>query len=69
MLAVPASVVFEFCHSSLGRTGVVTGGLGLVLAGAYILTRHRLIVIVVHYVLDAIELLGHEWLDNRVGSA
>lgn len=69
VLAVVSSIAFAFCHGIQGRAGVVvTGGLGFVLAGAYVLTGNLLVVIVAHYVLDAIELVVHEWLDVPVGT-
>ena len=62
-LAVVSSVAFAFCHGIQGRAGVlVTGVLGLALAGAYVSTGSLLLVIVAHYVLNATEFLVQEGL-------
>jgi membrane protease YdiL (CAAX protease family) len=63
-LAVVASVAFALGHGAQGRVGVlVTGLLGLVLATGYILTGSLLVVVVAHYVINALEFLLHELLD------
>jgi hypothetical protein len=41
---------------------VVTGGLGFVLAGAFIITGSFLVVFVAHYLVNALEFLVHELL-------
>jgi membrane protease YdiL (CAAX protease family) len=63
---VPVSAgVFALGHGAQGRAGVaVTGGLGLVLAGAYALTGSLLVVVVAHYLVNAIEFLVHGLLDR-----
>lgn len=62
-LAIVSSVAFGLCHGIQGRAGVVvTGVLGLFLAGAFVRTDSLLVVIVAHYVLNAMEFLVHEGL-------
>lgn len=61
LLAVLSSVAFALGHGAQGRAGVlVTGGLGLVLAGGYVVSGSLLFVIVSHYVVNALEFLIHE---------
>lgn len=63
LLAVVASLAFALGHGAQGRVGiVVTGMLGLVLAAGYILTESLLVVVVAHYVINAMEFLLHEFL-------
>lgn len=63
LLAVISSVLFALGHGAQGRTGViVTGSLGLVLAGAFVLTGSLLVVVVAHYVVNALEFVIHEAL-------
>jgi membrane protease YdiL (CAAX protease family) len=63
LLAVLASVAFALGHGAQGRVGVVvTGLLGFVLAAGYILTGSVVVVIVAHYVINALEFLIHEYL-------
>ena len=63
LLAVVASLAFAFGHGAQGRVGVVvTGLLGFVLAAGYILTGSLLVVVVAHYVVNALEFLVHEYL-------
>jgi len=62
-LAVLSSAAFALGHGAQGRMGVlVTGGLGLVLAAAFILTGSFLVVFVAHYLVNALEFLVHELL-------
>lgn len=63
---VPVSAgAFALGHGAQGRVGVaVTGGLGLVLAGAYAVTGSLLVVVVAHYLVNALEFLVHELLDK-----
>jgi membrane protease YdiL (CAAX protease family) len=64
LLAVVASLAFALGHGAQGRVGiVVTGVLGLALATGYILTDSLLVVVVAHYVINAMEFLLHEFLD------
>ena len=62
-LAVVSSVAFALGHGAQGRMGVlVTGGLGLVLAAAFVLTGSFLVVFVAHYLVNALEFVVHELL-------
>jgi membrane protease YdiL (CAAX protease family) len=62
-LAVVSSVAFALGHGAQGRLGVlVTGSLGLVLAGAFVLTGSFLVVFVAHYLVNALEFVVHELL-------
>jgi len=62
-LALVSSAAFAVGHGAQGRVGVaVTGGLGLVLAAGYILSGSLLVVVVAHYLVNALEFLAHEWL-------
>ncbi|WP_336336861.1 CPBP family intramembrane glutamic endopeptidase [Haloarcula brevis] len=62
-MAVVASVAFALGHGAQGRAGiVVTGTLGLALAGLFVLTDSLLAVVVAHYLVNALELLVHEGL-------
>ena len=55
-LAVLSSVAFAAGHGAQGRLGVVvTGLLGFVLAAAFVLTESLLVVVVAHYVVNAVE--------------
>ena len=63
LLAVVASLAFALGHGAQGRVGiVVTGLLGFVLAAGYIVTDSLLVVVVAHYVVNALEFLVHEYL-------
>jgi membrane protease YdiL (CAAX protease family) len=72
-LAVVSSIAFALGHGAQGRMGVlVTGGLGLVLAAAFVLTGSFLVVFVAHYLVNALEfvvheLLGVEWAGDGAG--
>jgi membrane protease YdiL (CAAX protease family) len=60
-LAVVSSAAFAFGHGAQGRVGIaVTGGLGFVLAAGFILTGSLLVVVVAHYLVNAMEFLIHE---------
>jgi len=62
-LALVSSGAFAVGHGAQGRVGVaVTGGLGFVLAAGYILSGSLLVVVVAHYLVNALEFLVHEWL-------
>jgi membrane protease YdiL (CAAX protease family) len=61
-LAVLSSVLFALGHGAQGRLGIaVTGTLGFVLAAGYVLSGSLLVVVVAHYVVNALEFLVHEW--------
>jgi membrane protease YdiL (CAAX protease family) len=67
LLAVVASLAFALGHGAQGQVGVVvTGVLGLALAAGYILTGSLLVVVVAHYVINALEFLLHEFLGIEV---
>jgi len=60
-LAVVSSVAFALGHGAQGPLGVVvTGLLGLALAVGFVLTGSLLVVVVAHYVVNAVELLVYE---------
>jgi membrane protease YdiL (CAAX protease family) len=67
-LAVFSSAMFALGHGAQGRVGIaVTGGLGFVLAGGYILSGSLLVVVVAHYLVNALEFVVHEGLGaNRL---
>ena len=55
-LAALSSAAFAAGHGAQGRLGVVvTGLLGFVLAAAFVLTESLLVVVVAHYVVNAVE--------------
>ncbi|MFC6717121.1 type II CAAX prenyl endopeptidase Rce1 family protein [Natrialbaceae archaeon GCM10025810] len=61
LLAVVSSVAFAFGHGVQGSVGVVvTGALGFVLAAAFVLTGSFLVVVVAHYLINALEFVVHE---------
>ncbi|EMA43298.1 CPBP family intramembrane glutamic endopeptidase [Halococcus saccharolyticus] len=63
LLAVLSSVAFALGHGAQGTIGMVaTGGLGFVLAGAFVLTGSLLVVVVAHYLVNALEFAVHESL-------
>lgn len=69
-LAVVSSVAFALGHGAQGRAGVVvTGLLGFVLAAGFVLTGSLLVVIVAHYVVNALEFLLHEGFESDPVSA
>ncbi|POG57326.1 type II CAAX endopeptidase family protein [Haloferax marisrubri] len=60
-LAAVSSAAFGAGHGAQGRLGIiVTGLLGFVLAAAFVLTESLLVVIVAHYLVNALEFAGHE---------
>ncbi len=64
LLAVGSSIAFGVGHGMQGRVGiVVTGSLGFVLAAVFILTESLLVVVVAHYLINALEFVVHEGLD------
>ncbi len=63
ILAVLSSMLFAVGHGAQGTTGiVVTGLLGFVLATAFVLTESLLVVVVAHYLVNALEFVVHEGL-------
>ncbi|XVH30634.1 lysostaphin resistance A-like protein [Haloferacaceae archaeon DSL9] len=70
LLAVGSSVAFALGHGAQGRLGMfVTGSLGFVLAGAFVVTNSLLLVVVAHYVINALEFVVHEGLGVEWASA
>lgn len=65
LLAVLSSIAFAAGHGAQGGVGVVvTGMLGFALAAAFVLTNSLLVVVVAHYVVNAVEFAvieGLEW--------
>lgn len=60
-LAAGSSAAFGVGHVMQGRAGVaVTAGLGLLLAGGFVLTGSLAVVVIAHYVVNAAEFLVHE---------
>ncbi|GAB6878689.1 hypothetical protein JCM17823_09630 [Halorubrum gandharaense] len=63
LLAVLSSVAFGLGHGAQGRLGVlVTATLGLVLAALFVVTGSLILVIVAHYVINALEFVVREGL-------
>jgi len=61
LLVVPSSVLFGLGHGAQGRLGVVvTTALGAVLAVAFVLTGSLVVVVVAHYLVNALEFVVHE---------
>jgi membrane protease YdiL (CAAX protease family) len=66
LLAVLSSVAFAAGHGAQGGHGVVvTGLLGLALAVAFVLTGSLLVVVLAHYVVNAVEFVVGEGLGWR----
>lgn len=64
LLALVSSVAFALGHGAQGPIGiVVTGLLGFVLAAGFVLTGSLLVVVVAHYLVNAVEFVVHEWFD------
>ncbi|MDQ2053285.1 MULTISPECIES: type II CAAX endopeptidase family protein [Halobellus] len=63
VMAVVSSGAFALGHGAQGRLGVlVTGTLGFVLAAAFVVTGSLLVVVVAHYLVNALEFVVHEGL-------
>ncbi|WP_224332533.1 CPBP family intramembrane glutamic endopeptidase [Haloprofundus halobius] len=61
LLAVLSSVAFGLGHGAQGPVGIlVTGAIGFVLAAAFVLTESLLVVVVAHYLVNALEFVVHE---------
>ncbi len=61
LLALFSSVAFALGHGAQGTVGMVaTGGLGFVLASAFIVTGSLLVVVLAHYLVNALEFVVHE---------
>jgi membrane protease YdiL (CAAX protease family) len=62
-LAIVSSTAFAFGHGAQGRAAIaVTGTLGFVLATGYIISGSLLVVVIAHYLVNALEFLVHEAL-------
>lgn len=60
-LVVGSSVVFALAHSAQGYGGIaVTGLLGAVLGTAFVATGSFLVVVLAHYLVNALEFVVHE---------
>jgi len=69
LLAVGSSVAFALGHGAQGRLGIiVTGLLGVGLAIVFIYTGSLIVVMVAHYVINALEFVVHEGIDPMVPS-
>lgn len=67
-LALVSSVAFGLGHGLQGETGVaVTTGLGLGLAAAFVLTGSLAVVVVAHYLVNALEFVVNEGVRSRRG--
>ncbi|WP_254528898.1 CPBP family intramembrane glutamic endopeptidase [Natrinema gelatinilyticum] len=63
LLAVVSSIAFAMGHGMQGSVGiVVTGLLGFALATVFIVTGSLLVVVVAHYLVNALEFVVHEAL-------
>ncbi|ESP88296.1 CPBP family intramembrane glutamic endopeptidase [Candidatus Halobonum tyrrellensis] len=61
LLAVGSSVAFALGHGAQGRVGMaVTGVLGFALAAGFVLTGSLAVVVVAHYLVNALEFVVHE---------
>jgi Predicted metal-dependent membrane protease len=68
LLAVLSSVAFGLGHGLQGPGGIlVTGILGFALAAAFVLTGSLWVVIVAHYLVNALEFVVHEGLGVEFG--
>ncbi|ELY93242.1 hypothetical protein C482_19771 [Natrialba chahannaoensis JCM 10990] len=74
LLAFLSSIAFALGHGMQGTVGIiVTGALGLVLAALFIVTGSFLVVVVAHYLINALEFVVHEafgleWSESLVGA-
>ncbi|WP_129114821.1 CPBP family intramembrane glutamic endopeptidase [Halegenticoccus tardaugens] len=63
LLAFFSSIAFALGHGAQGPAGVVvTGVLGFALAAAFVVTGSLLVVVVAHYLVNALEFVVHEGL-------
>ena len=70
LLAVGSSVAFGLGHGAQGQIGiVVTGVLGFALAAVFVVTGSLLVVVVAHYVVNALEFVVHEGFDRDPAAA
>jgi membrane protease YdiL (CAAX protease family) len=60
VLVLASSALFGLGHGAQGRLGVlVTGSLGVVLGSAFVLTESLVVVVVAHYLVNALEFVVH----------
>ncbi|MFB6119820.1 MAG: lysostaphin resistance A-like protein [Halobacteriaceae archaeon] len=63
LLAVPSSLLFGAAHGTQGPGGAVVAALlGFGLAATYVLTGSLLAAVVAHYLVNAAEFAGHEYV-------
>ncbi|AGN00329.1 putative metal-dependent membrane protease [Salinarchaeum sp. Harcht-Bsk1] len=63
LFVVLSSIAFALGHGVQGKGGIaVTGLLGGVLGVAFVLTNSLVLVVIAHYVVNAVEFLLKEWL-------
>ncbi|WP_158057670.1 CPBP family intramembrane glutamic endopeptidase [Halorussus halophilus] len=68
LLAVVSTLAFALGHGAQGPAGIaVTGLLGFVLAAVFIVTESLLVVVVAHYLVNALEFVVHEGLGVEWG--
>ncbi|MFC7166744.1 CPBP family intramembrane glutamic endopeptidase [Halospeciosus flavus] len=61
LLAVLSSVLFGAAHTAQGGVGVAVAALlGFALAAVYVLSGSLFVVVVAHYLVNAVEFLAHE---------
>ncbi len=66
VLVVVSTVAFAIGHGLQGTGGVlVTGALGLLLAIAFVATGSLLLVVVAHYLVNALEFVVHEGVGSQ----
>ncbi len=64
-LVVASSIAFAVGHGAQGPAGVlVTGGVGVALASAFVLTGSVVVVVVAHYLVNALEFAVHAHGDS-----
>ncbi|GAB3675770.1 CPBP family intramembrane glutamic endopeptidase [Halopiger thermotolerans] len=69
-MAVVSSLAFAVGHGMQGSVGVVvTGLLGFVLAAVFIVSGSFLVVVVAHYLINALEFAVHEGIDLEWANA
>ena len=61
VFVVVSSVAFGLAHSAQGTAGIVVSGLlGAVLATGFVLTESLAVVVIAHYLVNAVEFVVHE---------
>jgi membrane protease YdiL (CAAX protease family) len=64
LLAVLSSICFGLAHTAQGSVGIAaTAALGLALAAGFVLTGNLWLVVIAHYLVNALEFAVHEALD------